>query len=218
MAGYNFFDWSDQSLWATTYNMPGEIIIDAGEVKPYTWRGFGSGYASLSYYNCRGEWPMINKTCDVWTGTHCLRTPFSLMPWTFIHDQSSGNCWWTHPAWSIFNWLDQPIWITIYESPGGSIIDSGQVNAKGQAFFYASGDLGPSGLYRLRAESIPDGKDFDVSIDPAQFTGGWGVGTFSKAGDKYGWSINPDPRPAANEVIALPRSTNVVEEPPKITA
>lgn len=219
MAGYNFYNWSDQPLWATTYNMPGEIIIDAGEVSPYTWRRFDSGYASLSYYNDRGEWPMIGPTSDVWTGTHCLATPFSVYPWTFIKDYASTQCWWTHPAWSIVNTLDRPIWITIYNSPGGvTILDSGQVPANGQAFFYANGQIGPTALFKLRAESIPNGTDFDVSIEDASFDGGWGVGTFSKSGDNYSWSINSDPRMTGNEVIALPRSKNVVEDPPKVSA
>jgi hypothetical protein len=216
MAGYNFFNWSDQPLWATTYNMPGEIIIDAGEIASYTWRSFESGYAFGSYYNDRGEWPMVGKTSDVWTGTHCLNKP--LYPWTFVKDPASTQCWWTHPAWSVVNRLDRPIWITIYGSPGGiEILDSGQVDAYGQAFFYAQGSVTPNSLYRLRAESIPDGKDFDISVDPASFVGGFGIGTFSKSGTDYVWSINRDPRWSANDVIALPRSELVVQEPPKVT-
>jgi hypothetical protein len=211
MAGYNFYNWSNQKLWATTYNMPGEIIIQAGEVPTYVWKEFTSGYAFGSYYNDRGEWPEIGKTSDVWTGTHCLNKP--LYPWTFIKDNKSTQCWWTHPAWSIYNYLDRPIWITVYNGAGGiEILDAGQVNANGQAFFYCKGDLLPFALYKLRAQSIPDGKDFDVSIDPARFTGGWGVGTFSKSGTSYAWSINGDPRFTENEEIALPKSTIVVEE------
>ena len=190
MAGYQTYNCSHKSLWVTIYNLPGGIKMDWGEVGPRTWRPWSSGpYAFGSLYRVRGEWPMIGKTDDT-SVENWLRSPFEHKPYTFIVWHQVA--WWTRPCWRMFNHLDESIWVTIRTNPGAQKVDFGEVG-KGSYRDWFAGDYGPGAFYTLQAESIPEGKKFNVSVESV-FDGGWGEATFAKdSGGAYAWSINKNP-------------------------
>lgn len=202
MAGYRTFNDTNKSLWVTIYNMPGEFQVDWGEVGPRSWRPWESGpYARLSYYKVRGEWPMTGPTCDE-AITNRLDGSFVLKPYTFVEWQ--GKCWWTRPAWRTINTLDRPIWVTIYNYPGDQKCDWGEVGAHAHRDWF-SGEYGPDTHYRIRAESIPNGTDFDVETT-STFQGGWGQATFVKEPDgTYAWRVNGNPSAADSASVEPPR-------------
>ena len=186
MAGYKTFNASAQPLWVTIYNLPGKIQMDWGEVLPGSWRSWESGpYAWGSFYRVRGEWPMADKQFDE-SMDNILSGPNSPKPYVFVDGGDRG--YWIRPCWRTVNTLDRPIWVSIYNEPGAGAIDSGEVPARSQRDWFA-GHYTSDVLYRLRAESIPDGGTFDVE-KTAAFSKGWGVATLAMTADgTHEWLI-----------------------------
>jgi hypothetical protein len=118
---------------------------------------------------------MHGATDDI-SVTNRLNGPFPFKPYTFV--VWNQVAWWTRPCWRTINKLDRAVWITIYNHPGDRAIDWGEVGP-GQHKDWFAGEYGPDVQYRIRAQSIPDGRDFDAEMASA-FEGGWGEATLVK--------------------------------------
>lgn len=190
MAGFQIYNNSNWPLWVTIYQEPGGVRLDWGDVPPRAWRQWESmPYARLADYRVRGEWPMHHANDDI-SVTNRLDGPFPLKPYTFVVWNQVG--WWTRPCWRTINKLDRPIWVTIYSIPGDRQIDWGEVGP-GKHKDWFSGDYGPDIRYRIRAQSVPDVKEFDVEVTSA-FEAGWGEATLLKHPDgRYDWRIERNP-------------------------
>lgn len=204
MAGYKTFNFSNQPLWVTVYSLPGKIQIDWGEVAAGAWRAWESGpYASGSWYQVRGEWPTDDRKFDVPIDT-VLNGPNNPKPYVFI--EGGSRAYWIRPCWRTVNTLDRPIWISIDNYPSTGAIDFGEVPARGYRDWFA-GEYNNDTIYTLRAQSLPDSKEFDVQQEGA-FAKGWGVATLvRKAGSKYEWQFSEPSRLAAGSPAGLPRES-----------
>ena len=190
MAGFQIYNCSNWPLWLTIYREPGGDKMDWGDVPPRAWREWGSvPYARLAYYRIRGEWPMHGATDDI-SVSNRLNGPFPFKPYTFV--VWNQVAWWTRPCWRTVNKLDRPIWLTIYGAPGDRQIDWGEVGP-GQHKDWFSGEYGPGVDYRIRAQSVPEGRDFDIEVT-ASFVGGWGEAIMvTNATGRPVWRIERNP-------------------------
>jgi hypothetical protein len=190
MAGFRTYNNSNWPLWLTIYTEPGGPKMDWGDVAPRAWRQWGSmPYARLAYYRVRGEWPMHGATDDVSVTTR-LDGPFPFKPFTFI--VWNQVAWWTRPCWRTINRLDRPIWIAIYNASSDEPMDWGELGPKQHKDWF-SGDYGPNVPYRLRAQSVPTGRDFDVEVT-SDFEAGWGEATFLQDPDgSHLWRVERNP-------------------------
>ena len=185
--------------------------MDWGEVAPGTWRSWESGpYDWGSVYSMRGEWPRRSKRFDETIDT-VLNGPHDLKPYVFI--DGGTRAYWTSPCWRTVNTLNRPVRVSIYNCAGGGPIDFGEVPAGSYRDWFA-GEYASDTDYRLRAQSIPGGRDFDIE-QKAVFSKGWGMATLvMKVGNKYEWQISDPTSLFRGAPMSLPMASEMAAERP----
>lgn len=135
MSGFRTFNHTNQPVWVTIYTVGRVFKEDWGNVDAGSYRDWNSGtYLHGSYYQIRGQWPTTDSRFDTDTTT----TLGPADPTERVLLGGDSGVYWSRPVVRTENLLDVPVWITIYDGPGQSKTDYGDVE-KGATRDWTSG-------------------------------------------------------------------------------
>ncbi|EJL81989.1 hypothetical protein PMI15_03319 [Polaromonas sp. CF318] len=166
MSGFRTFNHTSQPMWVTIYTLDRGFKEDWGNVDAGTFRDWNSGtYLHGSYYQIRGQWPTTDSKFD--TDTTTTLGPSD--PYERVLLGGDSGVYWSKPLVRTDNFLDVPVWITIYTGSGQTKTDYGDVE-KGSTRDWSSGVQGEyssHSILTVLAEWTPIAAPLDRTLQAA---------------------------------------------------